>query len=65
MLFGPRNEKWDHLQDLKGPEMVPLVVLGLAIVLGGFFPFTLMDLINNGVGPLAAQIGQIQIGGLF
>lgn len=65
MLFGPRNEKWDHLQDLKGPEMVPLVVLGLAIILGGFFPFALMDLINNGVGPLIAQIGQIQIGGLF
>jgi NADH-quinone oxidoreductase subunit M len=63
MLFGPRNEKWDHLQDLKGVEMVPLVVLGSAIFLGGFLPFTLMDLINNGVGALAAQIGLLQIGG--
>jgi NADH-quinone oxidoreductase subunit M len=48
MLFGPRNEKWDHLQDLKGAEMVPLLVLGIAIFAGGFFPFTLMDFINKG-----------------
>ncbi|KUG04892.1 nadh-ubiquinone oxidoreductase chain m [hydrocarbon metagenome] len=65
MLFGPRNEKWDHLQDLKGVEMVPLIVLGLAIFLGGFLPFTLMDLINNGVGDLVAQMGLLQIGGLL
>jgi len=65
VLFGPRKEKWDHLQDLKGPEMVPLVVLGLAIILGGCLPFTLMDLITNGVETLVAQMGLIQIGGLF
>ncbi len=65
MLFGPRNEKWDHLQDLKGVEMVPLVVLGLAIFMGGFLPFTLMDLITNGVRDLIAQIGMLQIGGLL
>lgn len=65
ILFGPRREEWDHLEDLKGVEMVPLVVLGAAIILGGFFPFGLMDLINNGVGALIAQIGSIQIGGIF
>jgi NADH-quinone oxidoreductase subunit M len=65
MLFGPRNENWNHLQDLKGTELIPLVVLGLAIFVGGFFPFTLMDFINNGVGHLAAQAGLIDIGGLF
>ena len=65
VLFGPRREEWDHLQDLQGVEMVPLLVLGAAIILGGMFPFVLMDLINNGVGPLIAQIGSIQIGGLF
>jgi NADH-quinone oxidoreductase subunit M len=65
MLFGARNEKWDHLQDLKGVELVPLLVLGLAIFIGGFLPFTLMDLINNGVGELLAQIGPLQIGGLW
>lgn len=65
VLFGPRREEWDHLQDLKGVEMVPLLVLGAAIILGGFFPFGLMDLINSGVGALIAQIGSIQIGGIF
>ncbi len=65
MLFGPRNEKWDHLQDLKGPEMIPLLVLGLAIFAGGFFPFTLMDFINGGVGEMAQQIGLLKIGGML
>jgi NADH-quinone oxidoreductase subunit M len=65
VLFGPRKPEWDHLQDLKGPEMVPLIVLGGAILLGGILPFTLMDLINSGVGQLLSQIGPIQIGGIF
>lgn len=65
MLFGPRKEEWDHLQDLKGPELVPLLVLGVAIVLGGCLPFILMDLISSGVEPLVAQMGLIQIGGCF
>jgi len=65
VLFGPRKEKWDHLQDLKGPEMVPLLVLGAAIIIGGIMPFTLMDLISNGVGSLISQIGLLQIGGIL
>jgi NADH-quinone oxidoreductase subunit M len=65
VLFGPRKEEWDHLEDLKGPEMVPLLVLGTAILVGGILPFTVMDLINSGVGGLLAQIGTIQIGGIF
>jgi NADH-quinone oxidoreductase subunit M len=65
VLFGPRLAKWDHLQDLKGPEMVPLIVLGSAILIGGILPFTVMDLINSGVGQIIAHIGTIQIGGIF
>ncbi len=65
VLFGPRREEWDQLQDLQGPEMVPLIVLGSAILIGGILPFTVMDLINSGVGQLLAQIGTIQIGGIF
>jgi NADH-quinone oxidoreductase subunit M len=65
VLFGPRQEKWDHLQDLNGVELIPLVVLGIAILTVGIFPFTIMDLINSGVGQLMAQIGSIQIGGIF
>ena len=65
VLFGPRRPEWDHLQDLKGPEMVPLLVLGGAILLGGILPFTVMDLINSGVGQLLQQIGPMGIGGIF
>jgi len=65
VLFGPRKPEWDHLEDLKGPEMVPLLVLGAAILIGGIAPFTLMDLINLGVGDLVAQLGSLQIGGMF
>lgn len=65
VLFGPRKPEWDHLQDLKGPELVPLMVLGTAILLGGIFPFTLMDLINSGVGELMAQIGTLHVGGVL
>ena len=65
VLFGPRRPEWDHLQDLKGVEMVPLLVLGAAILIGGIAPFTLMDLINLGVGDLVAQLGSLQIGGMF
>lgn len=65
VLFGPRREEWDHLQDLKGVEMIPLLVLGGVIILAGILPFGLIDLINSGVGSLIAQIGTIQIGGIF
>lgn len=65
VLFGPRKEEWDHLQDLKGVEMVPLIVLGLAIIIGGVLPFTVMDLINGGMGQLLATTNLIQLGGSF
>lgn len=65
VLFGPRRPEWDQLKDLRGPEMVPLLVLGTAILLGGIAPFTVMDLINNGVSHLLAQISLMQIGGIL
>jgi len=45
------------LTDLRGLELVPVIVLGLAIIIPGFFPSTIMDLINNGVGNLVATLG--------
>jgi len=65
VLFGPRKETWDHLEDLKGVEMVPLVVLGLAIFLGGILPWSIMDIINSGVGNLLHSINLLQIGGIL
>lgn len=65
-LFGPPRPEFHHLQDIRGPEMVPLVVLGTVLVVGGLFPFLLFDVINSGVVPLMAQIGgALKIGGAF
>lgn len=61
VLFGPRKPEWDHLQDLKGWELVPLVVLGLAIIIPGILPATLMDVINQGNSALLSAAGLVQV----
>ncbi|NPV91633.1 MAG: NADH-quinone oxidoreductase subunit M [Firmicutes bacterium] len=64
ILFGPRLERWDKLPDLKGVELVPLLVLGSVLILVGFFPSLLMDVINSGVSSLMAQSGlSLMVGG--
>jgi len=66
VLYGPRKPEWDHLKDIHGPELVPLYVLATAILVAGIFPSLLMDMINNGVGPLLAKIASTtMIGGGF
>ncbi|MCR4400421.1 MAG: NADH-quinone oxidoreductase subunit M, partial [Syntrophomonadaceae bacterium] len=65
VLFGPRQPQWDHLMDLRGPEMVPLLVLGGAVLLVGILPSPLMDLINLGVGQLLAQVDTLRMGGVL
>ncbi|RJQ25780.1 MAG: NADH-quinone oxidoreductase subunit M [Peptococcaceae bacterium] len=65
-MFGPKRAEWDHLVDIRGPEMVPLVVLGVFLVVFGLLPSLLMDMVNNGVAPLVAEISDVlQIGGRF
>lgn len=63
-LFGPPRPEYDHLEDIKGPELVPLVVLGTVLVVGGLLPSLLFDMINSGVVPLHAEISNVlQLGG--
>lgn len=65
VLFGPRKEEWDHVEDIKGSYMVPVVVLIVFIVGFGVFPSLLMNMVNSGVQPIAARLVQAatQIGG--
>jgi len=69
VLFGPRKEEWDHVEDVKGTYMIPVVVLIIFIVGFGVFPSLLMDMVNSGMEPIAAKIIQAttaasgQIGG--
>jgi NADH-quinone oxidoreductase subunit M len=70
VLFGPRRAEWDHLKDLRGPELVPLVVLIFVIFLVGIFPNLLFQLIDTGVNSsglakVLESVGQAKIGGLF
>ncbi|NMA67841.1 MAG: NADH-quinone oxidoreductase subunit M, partial [Desulfitobacterium sp.] len=70
VLFGPRRSEWDHLKDLRGPELVPLVVLVFVIVYAGVFPNTVLQLIDAGIqssGLVEAieAVTQAKIGGLF
>lgn len=65
-LFGPPRPEYSHLRDIRGPEMVPLVVLGTVLVVGGILPSLLFDMINSGVVPLHAAISDaLQLGGKF
>lgn len=63
-LFGPARPEYKELRDIKGPEMVPLIVLGLVLVVGGILPSLLFDMINSGVEPIMTHFNDaLQIGG--
>jgi NADH-quinone oxidoreductase subunit M len=46
-FFGPRNPEWDHLQEITPWLGVPRAVLVGVLVLFGFFPFWVLDLIGS------------------
>ncbi len=64
-LFGPPKEEFNHLKDIHGTELVPLLVLGTVVVVGGLMPSLLFDLVNSGVTPLVNEIDNVlMIGGV-
>ncbi|MEL7565023.1 MAG: NADH-quinone oxidoreductase subunit M [Dehalobacterium sp.] len=65
VFFGPRNSRWDHMEDAKGIEIVPFVILCGTLILFGVFPDLLMGMINNGVVPLAEKLAAFKMGGIF
>ena len=70
VLFGPRRPEWDHLTDIHGAELVPLVVCVFVIFIAGIFPNLLLGLINNGVyssglAKVMETVSQVKMGGLF
>jgi len=66
VFFGPRNPRWDHIQDAKGVELVPLVILCGVLIFLGFFPSYLMELINNGVDPFVQiYLNTPKVGGMY
>ncbi|MHB1651036.1 MAG: complex I subunit 4 family protein [Desulfitobacteriaceae bacterium] len=70
VLFGPRRPEWDHLKDLRGPELVPLVIFVTVIFATGALPNLVFGLVNSGVtssglAKILETLGQAKIGGLF
>lgn len=65
VFFGPRREKWDHLKDARGVEMVPIVLLAGVLIGLGLYPRAIMDLITGGVLPIAQHVAALTIGGSF
>ncbi len=64
-LFGPPKEEFNHLKDIRGTELVPVLVLGIVVVVGGLLPSLLFDMVDSGVTPLMNQIDSVlKIGGI-
>lgn len=49
-MFGPANPKWDHLKDQGAWAIVPRAMLVAVLVLFGFFPSWIVDLIHASIG---------------
>ncbi|MCL2338168.1 MAG: NADH-quinone oxidoreductase subunit M [Firmicutes bacterium] len=63
-LFGPPRPEYNHLKDIRGPELVPLIVLGTVLVVGGLLPSLLFGMIDSSVVPLHGAISDaLQLGG--
>lgn len=65
VFFGPRNPRWDHLQDAKGIEIVPFIILCGTLIFYGVFPDFLMAMIDSGVAPIAQKFAAFKLGGMF
>lgn len=49
-MFGPRNPDWDHLKDVGPWLLTPRAILVAVLILFGFFPVIILDLIRTTVG---------------
>ena len=65
VLFGPADKKFDAYRDMHGAELMPLVLLGAALVGFGVFPQLLMGLISTGTEPLQPMLDQLSQIGFF
>lgn len=65
IFFGPRNSKWDEIQDVKGIEMIPIALLIGILLLFGVFPSLLINTINSGLPFITQKIAVIKLGGIL
>jgi NADH-quinone oxidoreductase subunit M len=59
-LFGPAKERFDSIRDATVLEMVPLLVLLVAIIAVGIYPAFISDVFTLGVAPIVQAIQAAQ-----
>jgi NADH-quinone oxidoreductase subunit M len=59
-LFGPAKERFDSIRDATVLEMVPLLVLVVAIIAVGIYPAFISDAFTMGVDPIVQAIQAAQ-----
>ncbi|KPU46094.1 NAD(P)H-quinone oxidoreductase chain 4 1 [Oxobacter pfennigii] len=65
VFFGPKNTRWNHLEDAKAMEMIPVVLLcGVMIVLG-IFPGLMMNMLKASIVPIVNKFTTLGIGGIL
>lgn len=62
VLFGPRKAEFDHYPDAGGVALMPLVVLGTALIVFGIFPNLLMRMISSGMDPILPLLAKLSAG---
>lgn len=70
VLFGPRRAEFDVCPDVRGVELVPLILLGTVLVGFGVFPQWLMGMVDSGVRPVLPVLTELSagaslLGGIF
>ena len=70
VLFGPRDKQLDSYGDIRGAELMPLLLLGTVLVGAGIFPQVLLGSIATAVEPLQPLLAQLAnqpllIGGIW
>jgi NADH-quinone oxidoreductase subunit M len=59
MFLGPLNEKWKGLWDLNWRERLTLYPLGVLVILFGFYPLPIFQLMNTSLYALVAVVGGV------
>lgn len=63
VFFREPQDKWDHLKDATTfVERLPFVILIIVLLVVGFYPSILVDLINTGVVPLVDKVNASTLG---
>jgi NADH-quinone oxidoreductase subunit M len=56
-FFGPRNPRWDGLHDCRGAfRRFPFCLMLVVLMLFGFYPKPIVDVIGGGVGPIVKLV---------